>query len=77
MGILTDNPWLDETTRSDELKTLSATELSVLRRFLRDAYEIMQSDVEGVTLELEDGLFASAEILGILLVPDVEEDDLA
>jgi len=58
------------------MKALSATELSVLRGFLRDVYEVVENDVEGITLDLEDGLYASAEILGMLLVPEPEEDEI-
>ena len=59
------------------MKNLSATELAVLRQFLRDTYAVMEEDVEGVTFELEDGLLASAEILGIVLAPDSNDDDVA
>ena len=56
------------------MKTLSATELSVLRRFVRDVLEVMNYDDTGVTYDLEDGALASAEILNIVAVdPDMDE----
>ena len=77
MGLLKNSPWLDSKTKRDDVKNLSATELAVLRQFLRDTYAVMEEDVEGVTFELEDGLLASAEILGIVLAPDSNDDDVA
>ena len=67
-------PWLDSNTRNTDVKTLSATELSVLRRFVRDVLEVMNYDDTGVTYDLEDGALASAEILNIVAVdPDMDE----
>lgn len=77
MGSLKNSPWLDSKTKRNDVKNLSATELAVLRQFLRDTYAVMEEDVEGVTFELEDGLLASAEILGIVLAPDSNDDDVA
>lgn len=67
------------------MKTLSATELSVLRRFIKDVIEVISYDDTGVTYDLDDGAAASAEILGIIYIPEsrieyenepeVEEED--
>lgn len=55
------------------MKTLSATELAVLRRFVRDTLEIIENDVEGITLDLEDGALASAQILDIIIPTEYNE----
>lgn len=74
MAILRDSPWLDNNSK-DDMKTLSATELAVLRRFIRDVQSVVETDVEGVTLDLEDGLFACAQILDVVIVPEEDEED--
>jgi hypothetical protein len=70
------HPWLDDETQKDDMKILSATELSVLRRFIKDVLETINYDDTGVTLDLEDGALASAEILDIVMIdPYLEDDD--
>jgi hypothetical protein len=69
-----DHPWLDDQTKKDDMKTLSATELAVLRRFIKDVIEVIQCDDTGITYDLDDGAAASAEILGIVYMPLSEQD---
>ena len=67
------HPWLYN-ERNTDVKTLSATELSVLRRLVRDVLETVRYDDTGVTFDLEDGALASAEILDIIAIdPDLDE----
>lgn len=55
-------------------KRLTPAELYDLREFVLDVINIINSDVEGVTLDLEEGAKVAAEILGITEV-DLEDDD--
>ena len=57
------------------MKTLSATEMAVLRRFIKDVIEVIQYDDTGITYDLDDGAAAAAEILGIIYVSVQEDDD--
>ena len=58
-----------------KMVALSATELALLRGFVRDTWEIIQSDIEGITLELEVGCLQAAEILGIVLSSSRVDDE--
>lgn len=55
-------------------KYLTPAEVYDLREFVLDVLNIIKSDVEGVTLDLEEGAQTAAEILGITDV-DIEDND--
>jgi hypothetical protein len=65
-----DKYWFDQSTKKDDMKILSATELSVLRNFVKEVIEVTKYDDTGVTMDLDDGAQAAAEILGIVYVPE-------
>lgn len=56
------------------MKTLGATELSLLRGFIRDVLEICEYDDTGVSNDLYDPAMQCAELLGMVHVPLVDED---
>lgn len=57
------------------MKTFGATELAVLRGFVRDVLRTCELDTEGITTDLYDPAMQAAEILGIVAVPFVDEED--
>lgn len=57
------------------MKTFGATELALLRGFVRDVLNTITYDDTGITDELYDSALQCAEILGIVDVPRLDEDD--
>jgi hypothetical protein len=55
--------------------TLSATELALLRGFVRDVLETCDADYDGVTWGLEDQAKVAAEILKMIPPPKVDDDE--
>jgi hypothetical protein len=72
---ITTSPYLTGLKGDTDLKTLGATELAILRGFVRDVLETINYDDTGVTDDLYDGALRSAEVLGIIDVPRLDEDD--
>jgi len=57
------------------VKTFGATELAILRGFVRDVLETINYDDTGVTDDLYDAALRAAEVLGIVDVPRLDDDD--
>lgn len=57
------------------MKQLGATELAVLRGFVRDVLRTCELDDTGTTDDLYDAGLQAAEILGIVEVPFVEDEN--
>ena len=58
----------------DNLKTYGATELAILRGFVRDVLETITYDDTGVTDDLYDSALRAAEVLGIVDVNRLDDD---
>ena len=56
------------------MKTFGATELAILRGFVRDVLSTINYDDTGVTDDLYDSALSCAEILGIVDVPRLDDD---
>lgn len=65
-------PTLD--TYGREMITLGATELANLRRFVNDVLHTIELDDSGVTYDLEEGALVASEILGMIKLPEYEND---
>ena len=57
------------------MKTLTEPELRHLRRLVEDLIEIVIDDDTGILLDIDDRILIAAEILGVNLNPDEEDDD--
>lgn len=57
------------------MKTLGATELSILRGFVRDVLEICNYDDTDVTVDLYEPALQCAELLGMAVERQFDEDD--
>lgn len=70
------NNWLDtDKEKNKDMKTLGATELSLLRGLIKDLLNTCEYDDTGVTADLYDKALAAAEVLNIVWTPLVDEDD--
>lgn len=54
------------------MKTLGATELASLRRFVREVLTTCEADVEGLFIDVYDSALEAAEILGVVWSRDDE-----
>ena len=75
MRRITTSPFLITDKKDTNLKTLGATELAILRGFVRDVLTTINYDDTGATDDLYDAALQCAEILGIVDVPMLDEED--
>lgn len=57
------------------MKTLGATELAILRGFVRDVFRVIEVDDTGTSDDLYDGVMKAAEILGMHEIPFSSYED--
>jgi hypothetical protein len=64
-------PHLDPNTKATEMLNLGASELAILRQFVREVLETIELDDTGVTDDLYEGALNASEILGLIYIaPD-------